>query len=186
MRVVNQSPSGEVQSDTYRPDCPDGYMPDPDWVPPPPTHAEVLATCPSPPTPGIGHDPTVEQFITGLETRFWAIAADPAPVNSSIRGYPTRCVVTAISFTFDAGDPHAAAFGQDPVHTTTTRGGPHPGHAFAYTYERVGMASVGLEVAWTAATSTGGTALGQTTRTTTAGADVPIREVRTTATTPPG
>ncbi len=186
VRVVGQQEAGEVQSDSYRPVCPPGYMPDPDWVPPPPTHAEVLATCPSPPTPGLGHDPTVEQFITGLETRFWAVAADPAPVVSSIRGYPTRCVVAATSFTFDAGDPHAEVFGQEPVHTTTTRGGPHPDEAFAYTYERVGIAAVGLQVTWTASTSTGGTALGQTTRTTSTGKAVPIREVVTTATTPSG
>ena len=163
-------------TDSLRPDCAEGQ------IPRPPSAVEVLATCPAPPTPTLGHDPYANQFLTGLETRFWA-SAPPAGTTGNIRGYPTRCVLAATSFTFDAGDPHAAAFDQQPVHTTGRAGGPHPNEAFAYTYERTGTATPNVAVTWTAGLSYGGLSgaavvLGSATAATGDSVTMPVLQVR--------
>ena len=151
-RIVDPTTEDDgVQSDGI-PYCPDN---DGDGIADaPPTAAEIIATCPAPPSAMIGISPHAEAGgITGLETWFWHDGDTTASSASSIRGYAVSCRLDAVRFVVATGDIHAAEFGSPRAYAADRPGHEGEDTQMRHVYERVDTYTVTLGVAWVRSTS---------------------------------
>ncbi|HUG85367.1 MAG TPA: hypothetical protein VMM13_12420 [Euzebya sp.] len=169
-RIVTPEAGGQSDGFPYCPDTDGDGIAD---TPAVPTHAEVVAAiCPSPPPAVVGHNPR-EYGITGLHTWLWS-AGDTTSRSASgtIRTYPVTCTLTATSFHFDTGDPHAQRYGHPRSYTSDQPGGEHEDTPVQHFWEVKGTFTLTHTVTWSRTSD-----VGADTTTTTTATDYPVKEV---------